>query len=580
MINKRLINLVGNSKKWIFLTVLMKWISLLFNILSIISIGYFIEFTYFNGLILEKVLKTLLILVGAMIMRFICNYMSVKFSGKCSQVVKVSLRNKIYKKLLDLGVHYNEMASTSEISQVATDGIEQLELYFGNYLPQFFYSLLAPLTLFSVVSFISFKAALVLLICVPLIPISIVAVMKTAKRILSSYWGIYVNLGDTFLENLRGLTTLKTYGRDGERNEKMNLEAERFRKITMKVLSMQLNSIIIMDLVAFGGSAIGIIISLKELALGKIAISGALSIMLLSSEFFIPLRLLGSFFHVAMNGIAASEKIFKIIDTPVIEYDTKEIKDLNNINIQFKNLSFSYEENRKILDDINLNISNGKMTALVGPSGCGKSTVADIIMGFYKNYKGEILFNDCELKSIDEGQVRKTINLVTHDSYNFTGTFEDNLKMGKSDATEEEMYEVLKKVNLYDFVVGLEKGLESEIKEAGANLSGGQKQRLALARSLLYDSEIYIFDEATSNIDVESENDIMKIIYELAKEKTVLLISHRLYNVRYADNIYVLSQGKVNECGNHMELMDRKEMYFELVKEQNQLEKLGSESCA
>lgn len=580
MINKRLINLVGNSKKWIFLTVLMKWISLLFNILSIISIGYFIEFTYFNGLILEKVLKTLLILVGAMIMRFICNYMAVKFSGKCSQVVKVSLRNKIYKKLLDLGVHYNEMASTSEVSQVATDGIEQLELYFGNYLPQFFYSLLAPLTLFSVVSFISFKAALVLLICVPLIPISIVAVMKTAKRILSSYWGIYVNLGDTFLENLRGLTTLKTYGRDGERNEKMNLEAERFRKITMKVLSMQLNSIIIMDLVAFGGSAIGIIISLKELALGKIAISGALSIMLLSSEFFIPLRLLGSFFHVAMNGIAASEKIFKIIDTPVIEYDTKEIKDLNNINIQFKNLSFSYEENRKILDDINLNISNGKMTALVGPSGCGKSTVADIIMGFYKNYKGEILFNDCELKSIDEGQVRKTINLVTHDSYNFTGTFEDNLKMGKSDATEEEMYEVLKKVNLYDFVVSLEKGLESEIKEAGANLSGGQKQRLALARSLLYDSEIYIFDEATSNIDVESENDIMKIIYELAKEKTVLLISHRLYNVRYADNIYVLSQGKVNECGNHMELMDRKEMYFELVKEQNQLEKLGSESCA
>lgn len=580
MINKRLINLVGNSKKWIFLTVLMKWISLLFNILSIISIGYFIEFTYFNGLILEKVLKTLLILVGAMIMRFICNYMSVKFSGKCSQVVKVSLRNKIYKKLLDLGVHYNEMASTSEVSQVATDGIEQLELYFGNYLPQFFYSLLAPLTLFSVVSFISFKAALVLLICVPLIPISIVAVMKTAKRILSSYWGIYVNLGDTFLENLRGLTTLKTYGRDGERNEKMNLEAERFRKITMKVLSMQLNSIIIMDLVAFGGSAIGIIISLKELALGKIAISGALSIMLLSSEFFIPLRLLGSFFHVAMNGIAASEKIFKIIDTPVIEYDTKEIKDLNNINIQFKNLSFSYEENRKILDDINLNISNGKMTALVGPSGCGKSTVADIIMGFYKNYKGEIWFNDCELKSIDEGQVRKTINLVTHDSYNFTGTFEDNLKMGKSDATEEEMYEVLKKVNLYDFVVSLEKGLESEIKEAGANLSGGQKQRLALARSLLYDSEIYIFDEATSNIDVESENDIMKIIYELAKEKTVLLISHRLYNVRYADNIYVLSQGKVNECGNHMELMDRKEMYFELVKEQNQLEKLGSESCA
>lgn len=580
MLNKRLINLVKDSKKWIFLTVLMKWISLLFNIVTIFVIANCIEYVYSNGFDSSKVLMAFAMLIGALIARFICNYMSVKFSSRCSQSAKLSLRNTIYKKLLDLGVGYNEMTSTSEATQIATDGIEQLELYFGKYLPQFFYSLLAPLTLFIIISFISFKAALVLLICVPLIPISIVAVMKTAKRILSDYWGIYVNLGDTFLENLRGLTTLKIYDRDEEKNEQMNLEAERFRKITMRVLSMQLNSIVIMDLIAFGGSAIGIIISLKQLAAGNISMAGALSIMLLSSEFFIPLRLLGSFFHVAMNGIAASEKIFKIIDTPVVEHRTNIVKDFNNIDIEFKNVSFSYEKDRKILDNVNINVKNGEVTALVGPSGCGKSTISNIIMGFYKNYEGQILLNNNELKSIDEGQLRKKINLVTHDSYNFTGTFEENLKMGKPDATEDEMYEVLKKVNLYDFVISLDKGLKSEIKEAGSNLSGGQKQRLALARALLYDSEIYIFDEATSNIDVESENEIMNVIHELAKEKTVLLISHRLYNVRQADTIYVLSDGKVNEWGNHQELMYKKGIYFELVNEQNQLEEIGSESCA
>ncbi len=578
MINKRLINLVRDSKIWIFLTVLMKWLSLIFNIITVFAITNCIQYTYSNGFNLNKILITLLTLIGTLIMRFICNYMSVKFSSRCSQTAKISLRDTVYKKLLDLGVGYNEMASTSEATQIAIDGIEQLELYFGKYLPQFFYSLLAPLTLFIVIRFINLKAALVLLICVPLIPISIVAVMRRAKKTLSDYWGIYVNLGDTFLENLRGLTTLKIYDRDEEKNEEMNLEAERFRKITMKVLSMQLNSIVIMDLIAFGGSAIGIIISLKQLALGNISMSGALSIMLLSSEFFIPLRLLGSFFYVAMNGIAASEKIFKIIDTPIPQYETKEIEDFNNINIEFKNVSFSYEEDRKILDHVNLNIKNGQVTALVGPSGCGKSTISNIIMGFYKNYEGEILLNNNELRSIDENQLRKKINLVTHDSYSFTGTFEENLKMGKPDATEDEMYEVLEKVNLYDFVMS--KGLKSEIKEAGANLSGGQKQRLALARALLYDSEIYIFDEATSNIDVESENNIMNVIHELAKEKSVLLISHRLYNVRQADTIYVLSKGQVQEYGNHEELMNKKEMYFELVNEQNQLEKIGSESCA
>ncbi|AAO35769.1 ABC transporter ATP-binding protein/permease [Clostridium tetani] len=580
MINRRLINLVGDSKVWIFLTVLMKWISLLFNIINIMFIANYLEFTYLYGVDSRKGLITLGIFIISILIRAICNYMSVKFSSKCSQNARITLRNTIYEKLINLGINYNEKVSTSETIQVAIDGVEQLEIYFGRYLPQFFYSVLAPLTLFVTLGFISIKVVLILLICVPLIPISIALIMKIAKKIFAKYWGIYVNLGDTFLENLQGLTTLKIYNMDEDRNTKMNEEAENFRKITMKVLSMQLNSISVMDLIAFGGSAIGMILTLKELAQGRISMAGAFTIILLSSEFFIPLRLLGSFFHVAMNGISASQKIFNIIDTPLEQYKTKEIKDFNSLSVEFKNVNFSYEEDRKILNSINLNINSGKITALVGPSGCGKSTISSLIMGFNKNYQGKILINGNELREIDEEQLKRKINIVTHNSYIFTGTIEENLKMGRESASIEEMYEALRKVNLYDFVMSLDNKLKSEIKEGGANLSGGQRQRLALARALLYDSEIYIFDEATSNIDVESENEIMDVIYEIGKEKTILLISHRLYNVKNADCIYVLSQGEIKECGNHKELMNKKGIYFTLVEEQNELEKLGADYCA
>ncbi|QBD87115.1 ABC transporter ATP-binding protein/permease [Clostridium tetani] len=580
MINRRLINLVGDSKRWIFLTVLMKWIGLLFNIINIMFIANYLEFTYLYGVNTRKGLITLGIFILSILIRATCNYMSVKFSSKCSQNARITLRNTIYEKLINLGINYNEKVSTSETIQVAIDGVEQLEIYFGRYLPQFFYSILAPLTLFITLGFISIKVVLILLICVPLIPISIALIMKIAKKIFAKYWGIYVNLGDTFLENLQGLTTLKIYNMDEDRNTKMNEEAENFRKITMKVLSMQLNSISVMDLIAFGGSAIGMILTLKELAQGRISMAGAFTIILLSSEFFIPLRLLGSFFHVAMNGISASQKIFNIIDTPLMQYKTKEIKDFNSLSVEFENVNFSYEEDRKILNSINLNINSGKITALVGPSGCGKSTISSLIMGFNKNYKGKILINGNELRKIDETQLKRKINIVTHNSYIFTGTIEENLKMGRESASIEEMYEALRKVNLYDFVMSLDNGLKSEIKEGGANLSGGQRQRLALARALLYDSEIYIFDEATSNIDVESENEIMDVIYEIGKNKTILLISHRLYNVKNADCIYVLSQGEIKECGNHKELMNKKGIYFTLVEEQNELEKLGADYCA
>lgn len=580
MINKRLINLVPECKKYIAQTVMIQWIGLLANIVGIFFIGNYIEGIYFHGVDFKRSVFTFAVFIGVMGVRFVSNYMAVKIASICSQDARKNLRNTIYKKLLDLDIHYNKTTSTSEVVQVAIDGIERLEIYFGRYLPQLFYSLVAPLTLFLVLSYIHLKSALILLVCVPLIPLAIVAVMKIAKTLLADYWKVYVNLGDTFLENLRGLMTLKIYGQDEDRNEKMNLEAENFRKITMKVLAMQLNSINVMDFIAFGGSAIGIIFALKAFYIGKITLGGTLVIMLLSSEFFIPLRLLGSFFHVAMDGIAASEKIFKIIDMPIPKHQTRKLKEVEKTQIAFKYVNFFYDKNRKILKDIDLTIESGKTTALVGPSGCGKSTIANILMGFYKDYEGKILLNNEELKNIDSSNLRGKINMIGSNSYIFTGTFEENLKMGKANATEIEMYEVLKKVNLYDFVLSLKNGLQSEIKEGGSNLSGGQRQRLALARALLYDSEIYIFDEATSNIDIESEDAIMKVIYGLGKEKTVLIISHRLYNVKNADTIYVINQGKMKESGNHEQLVEKEGLYWRMVKEQNELEMLGGRDCA
>lgn len=580
MINKRLIGLVPACKKWIFLTVFIQWVGLLANIVGIFFIGNYIEYTYNHGVDERKSLVTLAICIGVMGVRFISNYLAVKTSSLCSRDARKNIRNTIYQKLLDLDIHYNKTTSTSEVVQVTIDGVERLEIYFGKYLPQFFYCLLAPVTLFMILSCIHFKSALILFLCVPLIPISIVVVMKIAKRLLKDYWKIYVDLGDTFLENLRGLVTLKIYDQDEERNKKMNVEAERFRKITMKVLAMQLNSINVMDLIAFGGSAMGMIFALKAFSLGEIRIAGALMILLLSSEIFIPLRLLGSFFHITMDGMAAADKIFKIIDTPIKEQKVEEIEDFQKIDIAFEKVNFFYEKDRKILENVDLNIKMGETTALVGPSGCGKSTIANILMGFYKDYKGKILLKGEELREIDPFTLRKKLHMVTSNSYIFTGTFEDNLKMGKMDATEEEMMEVLKKVNLYDYVFSLKKGLKEEIKEGGANLSGGQRQRLALARALLYDSEIYIFDEATSSVDVESEDDIMKVIYQLGKTKTVLIISHRLYNVKNANQIYVLSKGKIQEKGNHKELMNGLGLYARMVKEQNELERLGGRDCA
>ena len=579
MFNKRLLSICDSSKKWIGLTVLMNWISIICNIALILFIGTTVD-KLMNGNLNLNMVSTSLFIIAMLSIRFVANFMSTKFSLHSSSEVKKTLRSTIYEKLLSLGVNYTDAISTSSTVQIAVDGVEQLEIYFGRFMPQLFYSLLAPLTLFTVMSFISFKTAIVLLICVPLIPMTIMAVMKIAKKLLSKYWGVYTDLGDSFLENLQGLTTLKIFDIDEDKNKEMNDNAEHFRKITMKVLSMQLNSITIMDLIAFGGSAIGILIAISEFRAGLLTAGQVLIIILLSAEFFIPMRLLGSFFHVAMNGISASERMFKLLDTEVEEIkdlDETKLVNLNNINIELKNVDFSYDKERKVLENINIEMKNNKMIALVGESGCGKSTITNLLLKQNKVDSGEILLNGINLNEIPFDVLTKKVGFINHSAYIFNGSIEDNIRMGKNDASYDEIYDALKKANLYEFVMSLPEKLNTNVGEGGSLLSGGQKQRLALARTIITDPEIYIFDEATSNIDVESEEKVWESIYKLSKNKTVIVISHRLANVKNADAIYVLDKGHIVEHGKHKELMMTKNKYYELVTHQQNLENIYKE---
>ena len=571
MINTRLIGTVKESKKYIAGNVIFQWVSLLANIVMMTSITVFLAALVTKTSNEGMILTTATITIIAIIVRFVCATLASRMSYLSSEAVKKTLRKAIYEKLLKLGSAYNEKVQTSEVVQVAVEGVDQLETYFGAYLPQFFYAMLAPITLFLYLSFVNLPSAIVLLVCVPLIPVSIAAVQTWAKKLLSKYWGQYTALGDTFLENLQGLTTLKIYQADEYKNEVMNEESEKFRKITMKVLTMQLNSITIMDLIAYGGAAVGVILSVTQYTSGNVSLAGCLLIIMLSADFFIPMRLLGSFFHIAMNGMAASDKIFKLLDLQEDE-KTDEKECPSDVTIDCKNLTFSYEEDREILHGINLSFEQGKFTALVGESGCGKSTIAAILMGRNKGYKGSVSVGNVELTDINEASLMKNITYISHQSYLFKGTVRENLLMGKPDATDKELWDALDKTKLSDFLKS-EDGLDTYLNEKASNLSGGQCQRLALARALLHDSPVYIFDEATSNIDVESENDIMEQICELAKTKTVILISHRLANVTGADKICVLEKGSVVEEGTHNELIDKNEVYAKLWNAQQELER-------
>ena len=577
MINKRLIGTVPDSKKYIAANVLCQWLALLANIVLMAAVARLLAGLWQNTVEPRSLAALGAVGAAALAVRFVCTALASRMSYLSSKAVKKTLREKIYRKLLRLGSSYKEQVNTSEVVQVAVEGVDQLETYFGAYLPQFFYAMLAPLTLFGVLAFVSLPAALVLLVCVPLIPAAIVAVQRWAKKLLAKYWGQYTALGDSFLENLQGLTTLKIYQADEYKQQEMDRQAEQFRRITMKVLTMQLNSITIMDLIAYGGAALGAILAATQFAAGRISLDGALLILLLAADFFIPMRLLGSFFHIAMNGMAASDKIFRLLDLPEPARGSETLGD--DLTIRCRDLGFGYQPEKPVLRGLELEIPMGSFTALVGESGCGKSTLSAILMGRNKGYTGSVTMGGLELRDIREDSLLGAFTYVSHQSYLFKGTVADNLRMARSDASDAALWQVLEQVKLADFVRS-EQGLDTPVAERGANLSGGQCQRLALARALLADSPAYIFDEATSNIDVESENDIMEVIRRLAKTKTVLLISHRLANVEFAHKIYVLEKGRLAESGSHGVLLARGGCYARLWNAQAELENYGKEGAA
>lgn len=571
MIRKNLIALLPKTMHHVWIMVASQILALLATVLYIFQLAEFLQAWFLgNPVQLSHFIVSLVVVI---LIRSTVKKIMAKQGALAAEQVKIKLRCLIYEKILRLGQSYEKHASTAEILQISSEGIEQLELYFSSYLPQFFYCMTAPLLLLALLWDSSPKAAFVLFICVPLIPISIVIVQKIAKKLLAKYWALYAGLGDSFLENLQGLTTLKIYGADQAYQEKMNENAENFRKITMKVLSMQLNSIIVMDVVAYGGAALGAIIALSQFQAGEIHLAATLSIILLASEFFLPMRLLGSYFHIAMNGMAASDKMFRLLDQEEPSQG-KEILPPGTGEIVLSNLSFGYTPDQEILSNISFSAGVG-MTAIVGVSGSGKSTLTKLLSQEYPQYQGEITLCGVNLQEIQGKSLWNKMCKVTQQPYLFGGTVRENLALASPSATAEEMISVLKKVKIWDLFQSRQ-ALDTPLQQRGANLSGGERQRLCLARALLCQSEIYIFDEVTSNIDVESETAIMQVISQLAEEKLVILIAHRLANVVQAQQILYLEQGKILETGTHSQLVEKDGAYAQLFHRQQQLESLGN----
>ena len=571
MIKKRLIGLLSQAGKHIIYHILLQILSLISQIVLVFTLANVLEKAVGGKLDRNALLIAIITFVIVYIIRVTCEELEAKEAYLASVDVKRVIREKIYDKLLRLGAGYREKVSTSQVVQLSSEGVEQLETYFGRYLPQFAYSMSAPIILFIVLAIkVNFVVSLILLLLVPLIPVSIVAVMKIVGRLFKKYWGVYSELGDTFLENLQGLTTSKIYRADERKADKMDVEASHFRKITMRVLTMQLFSTTVMDILAYGGAAVGMLVGISYFLKGEISLAGMLTVILLASEFFLPLRLLGSYFHIAMNGMSASDKIFELLDMEEGKKGEEEADEgIPIINIE--NVDFSYDEERKILNKVNMLFPKGSFTSIVGESGCGKSTVVGIISGRNKGYSGSIKLGTKELRDINEASLLKKVTLVKSNGYLFKGTVEENLKMADMHATSEMLWEVLRKVRL-DELFRERDGLDTLIAEKAGNLSGGQAQRLALARALLSKSEVMIFDEVTSNIDAESEEMIMEVIKSLAGKRTVIMISHRLYNVMESDNIYMMNKGEITESGTHAELLAKQGEYAKLFNSQNALE--------
>ncbi|WP_444327863.1 ABC transporter ATP-binding protein/permease [Paratractidigestivibacter sp.] len=568
MMDKRLLALVPDAMRHVLATVAWQWVGLAGNVALVWVIARVLSALVAGGVVPSFALA---LLAAGIVARVVSTRLVAHESFAASRDVKRALRRRIYEKLLRLGPDYDQAVPTAEIVQLSVEGCEQLETYFGQYLPQLFYSVLAPVTLFFAVAPVSLPAAIVLLVCVPLIPAVIVLVQKVAKRILGAYWDQYAELGDSFLENLQGLTTLKIYQADAARHEAMNREAERFRVVTMKVLSMQLNSIIVMDIVALGGAVAGIAVALAATASGAVDLFGCLFIILVSADFFLPMRQLGSFFHVAMNGIAASEKIFRLLALP--EPDPRPLCIDAGDHFALRDVRFGYEEGREVLHGVSLDVPSVGLTAIVGESGSGKSTVAALLAGRRDGYEGSVLLGGKQVRDIDRTELARYVTVVGLGAHLFAGTVRENLLMAAPGATDDELWDALGFARLAGFLRAQD-GLDTRLEQNGENWSGGQRQRLALARAVCADSPVYVFDEATSNIDAESEEAVMGAVRELARDRAVVVISHRLANVVCAQRIYVLDHGDVAGAGTHEELLRGCGAYRALWSAQAELESL------
>ena len=573
MIRKRLFELVPGAPWHVFLTVALRWLGLVSNIAFVWVVCSTLTLALEGALDVGGMRRALVVGLVALALKAISTKLASRESFAAAVDVKRVLRHRIYEKLLRLGPSYSKRVATAEVVQLSVEGCEQLETYFGQYLPQLFSAILAPITLFVALLLMApaaWPAALVLLVFVPLIPLVIVLVRRTAKGVLSSYWDEYTSLGDSFLESLQGLTTLKIYQADKARHEVMDEEAERFRAVTMRVLRTQLNSIVFMDVGAFGGAAAGMGMALWLLSMGSIDFTEALLVVLLSVDFFRPLRRLGSYFHVAMSGMAASDRIFNLLDLEEPTEGGTQVPAQGD-HLLMSHVSFSWDGGREVLHDVSVDIPSVGLTAIVGESGSGKSTIAALLAGRAEGYGGKLLLGGRPLAHFDRKALARYVTTVPAASYLFAGTVKDNLLMGHPRASEEDMWSVLEGVDLAAFLRAQD-GLDTRIEKRGENLSGGQRQRLALARAFLHNSPVYILDEATSNIDVESEKAIMTAVRGIARYKAVILISHRLANVTAARRIYVLEHGRVVGEGDHARLLPENTTYRRLWEGQQALE--------
>ena len=579
MIDKKLLSLLGHNKKYIFYAVGLMIVGLFANLAITASICYSIQYAAeytSSGSNAQGFILPAVIVIIAMAIRYVTSRSIGDLKDTLGRNVKKDLRQKIYDKIIKLGVRTTDNMSMAGLTQLSMEGVEQLDLYYSAYIPQFFYAMIAPIILFIVTVRINWAVALVLLACVPLIPMSIIAVSRYAKKIFAKYWGKYTSMGDSFLDSVQGLKELKIFQADAAQNIKMNETSEEFRKITMKVLVMQLASTTIMDMVAYGGAGLGIALTIHAVVNGSLSAYAALFLILVAVDFFLPLRAFGSAFHIAMNGASAGNKILSLLAQPDPVWGSETV---DGTDITVKDVTFSYDGKRDVLKHASMNFGSTGMCAIVGESGSGKSTVVNLLLGAYHPQQGSILVGNKPLETLSRESYYSHISVVSYNTYIFNETIRQNFMLAKDNVTDEEIYSALKKVNLYDFIIE-NGGLDKVITEDAANISGGQKQRLALAINLVANKDIYIFDEATSNIDIESEAIIMNNIKELSKEKSVIVISHRLANVIAADTIYYIEDGEVKEHGTHNELMNMHEGYAKLYTTQKKLEEGYTEVIA